>query len=171
MCTMTARNTSPPDHPKPRRILSALALSAAALAPLTALAQTKFVEPTHDELTMTALPGYPGVAAVILNKEQIYYDDRHFSSTYERVKILTDDGKKYANVELPYIVTNGNLSNDTIGNEKSLENIQGRTIHPDGTIIPFTGKPYLKVMEKGQDMKVQERVFTLPDVEVGSIIE
>jgi hypothetical protein len=145
-------------------------LSAAALAPLTALAQTRFMEPTHDELTMTSLPGFPGVAAVVLNREQIYYDDRHFSSTYERVKILTDDGKKYANVELPYVVTSGDGA-DTIGNEKSLENIQGRTIHPDGTIVPFTGKPYLKVMEKGKDFKYQAKVFTLPDVTTGSIIE
>ena len=30
------------------------------------------------------------------------------------------------------------------------KSITGRTIHPDGTIIPFTGKPYLKVLEKGQ---------------------
>ena len=57
------------------------------------------------------------------------------------------------------------------GNDKTLDEIAGRTIHADGTIIPFTGKPYLKVLEKGQDVKVQERVFTLPDVEVGSIIE
>ena len=57
------------------------------------------------------------------------------------------------------------------GDDKTLDDIAGRTIHADGTIIPFTGKPYLKVLEKGKDVKVQERVFTLPDVEVGSIIE
>ncbi len=57
------------------------------------------------------------------------------------------------------------------GNDKTLGEISGRTIHADGTIIPFTGKPYLKVMEKTEGVKVQERVFTLPDVEVGSIIE
>ena len=49
--------------------------------------------------------------------------------------------------------------------------IAGRTIHPDGTIIPFTGKPYEKLIEKGQGTKVTAKVFTLPEVEVGSIIE
>ncbi len=156
---------------KPRRILTALLLTASAVAPLAAIAQTKFKEPTKDELAMTAQPGFPGVAAVVLDREQIYYDDKHMSSTYERIKILTEDGKKYANVELPYVVTSGDVSNDTIGNEKSLDNIQGRTIHADGTIVPFTGKPYLKVMEKGKGFKYQAKVFTLPDVTVGSIIE
>ena len=61
---MTVPTPSHPDYRRPRRILSAVLLTAAALAPLTALAQTKFMEPTHDELTMTSLPGYPGVAAV-----------------------------------------------------------------------------------------------------------
>jgi hypothetical protein len=167
---MTAPTPSHPDHRRPRRILSAILLTVAAFAPLTALAQTKFMEPTHDELSMTSLPGFPGVAAVILNKEEITRDDMHSATHYARIKILTEDGKKYANVELPYVVTSGDAYN-TIGNEKSLEDIQGRTIHPDGTIIPFTGKPYLKVMEKGKDFKYQAKVFTLPDVTVGSIIE
>ena len=49
--------------------------------------------------------------------------------------------------------------------------IAGRTIHPDGTIIPFTGKPFDKLIEKTQGYKEMAKVFTLPDVEVGSIIE
>ncbi len=52
-----------------------------------------------------------------------------------------------------------------------VEDIQGRTIHPDGTIIPFTGKPYDKLVEKTQGIKFMAKVFTMPDVEVGSIIE
>lgn len=151
----------------PRRIFSALLF--AALAP-AALAQTKFIDPTHDELTMTSAPSYPGVAAIVLDKEETTSDDLHSSTHYARIKILTEDGKKYANVELPYFVTSGD-GFDIIGNQKSLDDIQGRTIHPDGTIIPFTGKPYLKVMEKGKGFKYQAKVFTLPDVTVGSIIE
>jgi hypothetical protein len=167
---MTAPTPSHPDHRRPRRILSAILLSAAALAPLTALAQTKFMEPTHDELTMTSLPGYPGVAAVILNKEEITRDDVHSATHYARIKILTEEGKKYANVELSYASAIGGF--DGIGGEdKSVEDIQGRTIHSDGTIIPFTGKPYVKTIVKTKGEKVQAKVFTLPDVTVGSIIE
>ena len=167
---MISAISSQPDHRKRRRILAALALSVAAIAP-AASAQTKFIDATHDELAMISLSGYPGVAAVVLNKEEITKDDLHSASHYARIKILTEDGKKYANVELPFIVTTGDFDADGVGNEKSVDDIQGRTIHPDGTVIPFTGKPYLKVMEKGKGIKYQAKVFTLPDVSVGSIIE
>ena len=49
----------------------------------------------------------------------------------------------------------------------SIGDITGRTIHADGTIIPFTGKPYKKTIEKGDGYKIESRVFTLPDVRGG----
>lgn len=118
---------------------------------------------------MTSLPGYPGVAAVVLDREETTEDDLHVVHHYERIKVLTKEGEKYANVQLPFVTTTGDSDYDQ--NDKTLGEIQARTIHADGTIIPFTGKPYLKVLEKSKDVKVQERVFTLPDVEVGSILE
>ena len=150
-------------------ILAAVAVSGAACAQVVS-----FIPPTPDELAMTSLPGYPGAAALVLNREEATKDDLHAVFHYERIKILTKDGEKYANVELPFVSTTEDYGGG--GNDKTLEEISGRTIHADGTIIPFTGKPYLKVLEKGeveqgQHVKVQERVFTLPDVEVGSIIE
>lgn len=157
-----------------RHALSAFALIAALIAPLAARAQfaanTSFIEPSKDELAMTSLPGYPGVAAVVLNREEITKDDLHTAFHYDRIKILTEDGKQYANVQLPYVTTS-DVYDLGGANDKTIDTIQGRTIHPDGTVIPFTGKPYLKVIEKGKDVKVQEKVFTLPDVTVGSIIE
>jgi hypothetical protein len=168
---MTAATTSQSDNRRPHRILAALAISALTLAPASLFADQQFIQPTQEELSMTALPGYPGVAAVILNKEEITKDDLHSMQHYERLKILNEDGKKYANVELAYVSTSGDFYDEGVGDDKSLEDIQGRTIHPDGTIIPFTGKPYLKVIEKGKGIKVQAKVFTLPDVTVGSIIE
>ena len=118
---------------------------------------------------MTSLNGYPGAAAVVLYREQITRDDMHSVQHYERIKILTEEGKKYANVELGFWSTTA--TNSSAGDDKVLEDISGRTIHPDGTVIPFTGKPYLKVLEKANGFKRQMKVFTLPDVEVGSIIE
>jgi hypothetical protein len=147
----------------------ALALTLAALAVAPCLRADTFIKPTKEELEMTSLPGYPGASAVVLYREQITRDDLHTQQFYDRIKILTEDGKKYANVELPFVSSMGD--GEYTGDDKSLGDIQGRTIHPDGSIIPFTGKPYLKVIEKGENFKVQERIFTLPDVEVGSIIE
>ena len=130
----------------------------------------KFVTPTAEELSMTSLQGYPGVSAVVLFREEVTEDDLHVVKHYDRIKILTEEGKQYANVELSFVTTNGDVS-DYGENGKTLGAIQGRTIHADGTVIPFAGKPYLKVIEKEKGVKFQAMVFTLPDVEVGSILE
>jgi hypothetical protein len=52
-----------------------------------------------------------------------------------------------------------------------VSDIKGRTIHSDGTVIPLTGKPEDLLYEKKGDEKVGRKVFTLPSVEVGCIIE
>ena len=66
-------------------------------------AADKFMAPTPEELSMTSLPGYPGAAAVVLNREETTKDDLHGVFHYERIKILTEDGEKYANVTLPFV--------------------------------------------------------------------
>ena len=130
----------------------------------------QWIKPTPEELSMTSLPGYPGAPAVILFREQITKDDLHVVQHYERIKVLTEKGKSYANVELKFITATGGFE-DYNYDDKDITDISGRTVHADGTVIPYTGKPYLKVMEKFGNAKYQARVFTLPDVEVGSIIE
>lgn len=151
------------------RVLLLGGIALGLLGSISANASETFIKPTPEELSMTSLPGYPGAPAVILYKEEITKDDLHSMQSYYRIKILTEEGKKYANVELGYVSSSG--WEVGVADDKTLEDISGRTIHPDGTIIPFTGKPYLKVLEKAGGIKVQEKVFTLPDVEVGSIIE
>jgi hypothetical protein len=53
--------------------------------------------------------------------------------------------------------------------------VNGRTVHRDGTTVPFTGKPFDKVImrssERGKERRYQVKSFTLPDVQVGSIVE
>jgi hypothetical protein len=131
----------------------------------------QFMKPTAEELAMKELPGYPGVAAVALFREQITKDDLHVVQHYDRIKVLTEEGKSYANIELRYVSTSGNNIFESTGDDKTLGEIAARTIHADGTVIPFTAKPYRKTMEKGGGVKYQALVFTLPDVEIGSILE
>jgi hypothetical protein len=147
--------------------LAGLALTAVG----TAVAGDQFTAPTPAELAMKDLPGYPGAPAVVLYRDQIAKDDLHVVQHYDRIKILTEEGKKYANVELRYVSVSDDGSYYSTGDDKTMGEVSGRTIHPDGTIIPFTGKPYKKTMEKTKEVKYQAIVFTLPDVEVGSIIE
>lgn len=112
------------------------------------------------ELKITSLPNQPGAAAFVLAHEEIDDNDMHFRSVYRRIKVLTEAGREQANVELQY-------------NDKTYDiaGIKARTIHADGSIIPFEGKPFEKVMVKGKDFQYKVKTFTMPDVQVGSIIE
>jgi hypothetical protein len=123
----------------------------------------QWTAPTPEELSMTSVAKAPGASAIYLFREEKTEDHLHMYSVYERIKILTDGGKERANVELKY-QAGGEMN-------YSLSDIAGRTIHPDGTIIPFTGKPYERMVVKAQGYKAKAKVFTLPDVTVGSIIE
>jgi hypothetical protein len=135
------------------------------LIAVTSIARAdQWTAPTAEELKMTSQPEVPGAAAVYLFKEEITDDKLHMWSKYVRLKVLTEAGKDFANVELKQYSTS-----DYGG--YSIRAIAGRTIHPDGTVIPFTGKPFDKLIQKGQGYKEMAKVFTLPDVEVGSIIE
>ena len=104
----------------------------------TVHAQQAWIPPTPEELQMTSIKEVPGADAVILNRDELDDDDNHKESIYSRIKILTERGVHLGDVELPY-----DKRSDQNGN--SIDNIEGRTIQPDGTIIPFTGKPYDKV--------------------------
>ena len=113
-----------------------------------------------DDLKMTGIPEQPGAAAVILDREETDDDLLNEHTVYERVKILTDAGREYANVEIPY-----SRRGFTVGG------ISGQTVHSDGKVIPFEGKPFDKTVIKGGGVKVNVKTFTLPDVEVGSVID
>ena len=112
---------------------------------------------------MTSQAGAPGAPAVYLFREESTVDHLHMYSEYVRLKVLTEGGKERANVELKY------MAGGDMGYE--VTDVAGRTIHPDGTIVPFTGKPYERMVAKTQGYKAKAKVFTLPDVTVGSIIE
>ena len=109
---------------------------------------------------MTSQPGAPNASAVILFHEETADDKLHMHSEYVRIKVLTEQGKSRADVEIPYA-----------GRYFTITDASGRTIHSDGTIIPFTGKPFDKTIVKNKDFSYKAKVFTLPDVQVGSIIE
>lgn len=120
--------------------------------------------PTPEELHMTSIPEVPGAEAVILNRDELDDDDNHMRSIYYRIKILSEGGLRLADVELEY-----DKRHDLSGN--SIGEINGRTLQPDGTIVPFIGKPHDKLLRKDKDNAFSARVFSMPAVQVGSIIE
>jgi hypothetical protein len=125
-----------------------------------ALLFAQFQQPTDEELKMTADPKAPGAAAVYLNIEEIDNDPIHFKNMYVRIKVLSEKAKELATVEIPYERRSYKVTD-----------IKGRTIHSDGTVIPLIGKPEDLLSSKTADRQFGRKVFTLPSVEVGSILE
>jgi hypothetical protein len=120
----------------------------------------QFQQPSDEELKMTVDPQAPGADAVFLDIEETANDPIHYQTYYARIKVLTEKGKELATVELPYVKSAWKVTD-----------IKGRTIHADGTIVPLTGKPEDLLTEKKGDLEFKRKVFTLPSVEVGSILE
>lgn len=139
-------------------LLCALPLLLAGLFPT--LIQAQFQPPNPDELKMTADPKAPGADAVYLEIKEIDSDPLHYRHYYARIKVLTEKGKDLATVELPYL--RGNFK---------INQIAARTIHPDGTIVPLEGRPEDLMTSKTGDTEVERKVFTLPSVTVGSVLE
>ncbi|MGA3160795.1 MAG: DUF3857 and transglutaminase domain-containing protein [Terracidiphilus sp.] len=122
--------------------------------------RAQFQPPSDDELKMTSDPKAPGSAAVYLYREEITDELDRYHSFYERIKVLTEKGKELATVRIPYIP----------GADK-VTKIEGRTIHADGTIVPLIVKPDDLIDYKTKGYQRNSVVFTLPSVEVGSILE
>jgi len=136
-------------------LLFAIAL---VVCPLTVMAQ--FQAPTDEELKMTAEPKAPGASAIYLYREETTDDNIHIHTSYERVKVLTEKGKELATVGVPYSREGYRVTD-----------IKARTIHADGTVIPLNVQPTDLVESKGAGFQINRMVFTLPSVEVGSILE
>ena len=138
-----------------------LSLAAANYCPTIVRAQG-FQLPNPEELKMTSEPLAPGAPAIILYR-QVDRDDNGLTShenDYVRIKILTEEGRKYGDVEIPFFKG----GNDVVA-------VRARTIRPDGTIAEFDGKVFEKVISKARGLKYMAKTFTLPDVQVGSIVE
>ena len=132
------------------------------LAARQAEASLGFQPISQAELKMTGEPHAPGAPAIILYRQVDRDDNIHtpHEDNYFRIKILTEEGRKHANIEIPFVREFDNVVD-----------IRARTIRPDGSIAEFDGKVFEKELVKERGAKVLAKVFTLSDVEVGSIIE
>jgi len=162
----------------------------------TGLWGAEWTAPTPEELSMTSQPEVPGAAAVYLYRQETTHDmaqaandanaDSHregFCSTvepfsplhmpqpqlapklnyqtlYVRLKVLTAEGEGYGNVVLneaePYWST---------------VKVEGRTIQPDGSTVPFDGAVNRRLISKTRDMLRYRTSFQMPAVHAGSILE
>lgn len=142
------------------RFALTLGLLLASLAATSPARAFDWLPLSPEEVAMTSVPEAPNVPAVYLYRQVDRNDDIGSEFEYRRIKILTEEGRKYADVSVEYIpyVTR-------------VRSIQARVIHPDGRIVNFDGKVYEQTLIKAHGAKVMAKTFTLPDVQVGSIIE
>jgi len=119
-----------------------------------------WIAASPEELHMTSVPEAPGAPAVFLYRQVDRDDARYRETIYVRIKVLTDVGLNYANVEIPFIQGSEHISS-----------IQARTIRPDGSVAPFDGTIYEKPIVKSDRVKYMAKTFTLPEAQVGSILE
>lgn len=142
------------------RRLSFLALLTCLVLPLVCSPQQdSWVPLTDQEKTIKEVPGDPGADAIQLYYADYIDDANQTEFFYHRIKILTEKGNKYADLEIE------------IPPDGSISNLKARTIHPDGSIVEFTGKPFEKTIVKARGFKFVAKTLTLPAVTPGSIIE
>ena len=115
-----------------------------------------------EEIAMKSEPLAPGAPAIILYR-QVDRDDNGTTSHEEnfvRIKIFTEEGRKYANVEIPFVKGQDNVVN-----------VKARTIRPDGSVVNSDGKVFEKSLVKSRGVKYLAKTLTLTDVQPGSVIE
>lgn len=121
----------------------------------------KFGKVSDEELQMASIPEDPEADAVWLFErgdiEIILESDRYKLKLKQhgRIKILTEKGKEFANFRIPY------------WHEDRITSLKAHTVLPDGKKIKLDGKQIFDEQEK----KLKYKVFTLPGVEVGAVIE
>jgi transglutaminase-like putative cysteine protease len=153
-------------------LLTTLLAVVCALISLSCSHGSGWVNPVDwQEIDTHNLPGvkeYPEAGAVILldegSMEMMGTEDLGIS-VFERhriVRVLTAAGQRYANVVIPY------------GRGAEIENIQARTIAPDGTISPvketdiYDASLYPNYIFFSDQ---RAKLFTLPAVRSGSVLE
>jgi len=102
----------------------------------------------------------PGADAMILYRQTEILTSESAIDNYIRIKIFTQDGVKYGDVQINF--------------QKGfaeIQNLRARTIRPNGEVINWDGKAFDATVMKYRESEVMSRKFTLPGLEPGCIFE
>jgi hypothetical protein len=152
----------PPTRVAPALLFLNSFLLAVGLALPAQAKDEKYVWPpiTPEELAMKDDPTNPGASAILLYREERADDEKRYEINYYRIKVLTDEGKKYADVQIPYLE-----------GAVEVEDIRACTVRPDGSAVDFQGQIFDRVVVKAKKLRFLAKAFTLPEVQRGSIIQ
>jgi len=136
-------------------------LAALAVVPFACAQELPNLPPiTSEDLALKDNPAATGSPAMILYYAVDTDNTKSTETESVRIKVFKDEGRKYANVEIPYY-----------DKANRVEEIRARTVAPDGKISEFTDQIYDREILKAGKVRVNAKVLTLPNVQVGTIIE
>jgi transglutaminase-like putative cysteine protease len=150
--------------PSPAKWSACLALAAMAscfgFPPAQAQTPPAWPPVPPEELALKDNAFDPGSPALILEYEVQTDNTKSTETTYKRIKIFREEGKKLADVEIRYF-------------EKftRVEEIRARVTLPSGKAEDFNGAIYDKEVVKLKKFRFNAKTLTLPNVDVGSVIE
>jgi transglutaminase-like putative cysteine protease len=120
---------------------------------------------SQAERALTTVPGEPNAAAVLLFKNAEFWmmdlAKQEVSSrlrVWVRVKILTEAGKTFGEVEIPH------------SRRMRLSGFQGRTVLPDGRVVPVPADAKFVRKTSARDKRYVTAV-AFPGVEIGAILD
>jgi len=113
-----------------------------------------------EDLALKESPAGKNAPAIILDRRVESDDNTGVETHYERLKILTKEGTKYADGQILY-------------NEKRAEvlDARARVTPPGGAPAEVPVELYDKVVAKARRLQVTMKVFTIPGAEPGAILE
>jgi hypothetical protein len=122
------------------------------------LAQQKWGKISKEILTMDYFEADTTADAVILFDvaEEEITEDNIKLRRHVRIKILSEEGKSYADVKIPYY------------HEDRVEDIKAQAVSPRGKKTKLKGD---NIFEEKINRYLKGKVFAIPGVEIGSVIE
>src|ERR1051326_8925437 len=134
-------------------------LLAIAFAPAILLAQ-EWAPIPQDQLSLDHVPHGLRLNAIYLYRSLAFDDQKKTAEEHLRIKILKEEGREYANIEIPFLKGFTEVSD-----------LRARTVQPDGKSTVFDGAVFEKTVFRARKFRYLAKTFTMPDVQVGSIIE
>lgn len=127
---------------------------------LQAQAREDWLPIPAEDLVLEGNPSDPGSRAMILLKEEARDDSKGILDRYFRIKVLTDEGREYGNLEIPYV-----------RRVQEVQGFQARVTQPDGRHLEFRGPIFEKTLVRMRKVRMQAKTLSLPEVLAGTIIE
>ncbi|MCK5074786.1 MAG: DUF3857 domain-containing protein [Calditrichia bacterium] len=128
---------------------------------ISAFAEEKWGKVSKEILQQETFSEDPEAEAIILfdiGEMNIVLIDNMFwleKKIHKRIKVITEDGKKHATVRIPFYY------------EDKIRGLEAQVFLPNGKKIKMKGKE----VHEEESGKTRTKVFAIPGVEVGSVIE